>query len=167
MVSSVSHPDFPSVYFWVLYHIFVHTCRTRSRYAYCCHVCMVLADTRRASSRTRMQAGVLKSQKISKEREGPHVKPENDQFGMGKSRQMKALLSLSFWHERVYHAANGCQGKQSGLTAVGLRGQKKACQGESKKQQVFLLIKPRCRATSTRYAAQRACCCCACSNTVV
>ena len=41
-------------------------------------------------------------------------------------------------HEGVYHAAQGCQGKRSGLTALSLRGLKRACQVESPKNAGFL-----------------------------
>ena len=41
-------------------------------------------------------------------------------------------------HEGVYHAAQGCQGKRSGLTALSLRGLKRACRVESQKNAGFL-----------------------------
>ncbi len=44
----------------------------------------------------------------------------------------------STWHEGVYHATQGCQAASLSLTALSLRGLKRACQVESQKNAGFL-----------------------------
>src|SRR5437588_4752569 len=46
---------------------------------------------------------------------------------------MRGEEMFSTRHGEVYHAAHGCQAASLPLTAVRLRGQKKACQVESEK----------------------------------
>ena len=48
--------------------------------------------------------------------------------------------SASTEHEAVYHAARCCQAASLSLTASRLRGLKRICSLESKKQQGFLLL---------------------------
>src|SRR5436309_2289212 len=58
--------------------------------------------------------------------------------GGRKSLSVKARALLSSWHEGIYLAARSWQAASLSLTAFGLRGQKKVCQGESKKTAGFL-----------------------------
>lgn len=51
---------------------------------------------------------------------------------------MQRKGTASIWHEKVYHATAGCQGKRSGLTARRLHGEKKVCQIERQKQAAVL-----------------------------
>lgn len=47
--------------------------------------------------------------------------------------KQQGLKQASTEHGQVYHAALGCQGKRSGLTAESLRGRKRLCSVASKK----------------------------------
>ena len=71
------------------------------------------------------------------------------------------------WHQPVSHAARGGPAAALSETSARLRGQNKACQGASQKQQGFLLVSKGCHASLGIYAARGACRWCARSKMAV